>query len=176
MVQYNALKTAPRAIKKIEQWLMDWVRITAMGKAIKLPETEGIRPQEDFLVTYKDLDSKYATTCLCDIYRAENSRTMDQLPMLEDYVSEFTNFLCCNKPHSTGLSANAAKLEAAKPVNALTIVGGTRAIPTCLCGDKHYYADCYIINDKHPKRPKGYKPLVKKLRKVMEARKDVKIE
>jgi hypothetical protein len=34
--QYNALKTAPRAIKKIEHWLTDWVRITAMGKAIKL--------------------------------------------------------------------------------------------------------------------------------------------
>src|SRR3954447_14007864 len=58
--QYTALKTAPRAIKKIEQWLADWTRITAMGRSINLPETEGIRPQEDFLVACKELDNEYA--------------------------------------------------------------------------------------------------------------------
>jgi hypothetical protein len=64
-------------------------------------------------------------------------------------------------------------LEAA---NTSTAVGGSRAVPTCVCRDKHYYADCYIINDKHPKRPKGYKPSPEKLKKVTEARKDPKVE
>src|SRR4051794_40674156 len=104
--------------------------ITAMRKAIKLPETEGIHLQEDFLVVYKDLDSEYATTYLYDVYRVKNSGITDQLPTLEDYMSKFTNFLHCNKPHSTGLSTNAAELEAANPANTLTTTGGTRAIPT----------------------------------------------
>ena len=73
--QYNALKTAPRAVKKIEQWLADWTQITSMGKSIKLPETERIRLQEDFLVACKDLDSEYAVTCLRDVYKAENAGT-----------------------------------------------------------------------------------------------------
>ncbi|KAF1922580.1 uncharacterized protein M421DRAFT_10442 [Didymella exigua CBS 183.55] len=39
--KYNTLKTAPRAAKKVEQWLTDWVYITAQGKSITLPETDG---------------------------------------------------------------------------------------------------------------------------------------
>jgi hypothetical protein len=49
--KYNALKIAPRAVKKVEQWLSDWVHITAQDKSTKLPETEGNKPQEDFLMT-----------------------------------------------------------------------------------------------------------------------------
>jgi hypothetical protein len=75
IAQYNALKTALRAIKKIEQWLADWTRVTSMGKSIDLPETERIQLQEDFLVACKDLDSEYAVTCLRDIYKAENAST-----------------------------------------------------------------------------------------------------
>lgn len=174
--QYNALKTAPRAIKKIEQWLADWTRITSMCKSVNLPDTEGIRPQEDFLVACKDLDSEYATTCLRDVYRAENAGTTSQLPTLEDYVSEFTNFLRRNKPHSSGLATNVAELEAANTANTTTTSSSSRTVPTCICGDKHYYADCFIINDKHPKRPRSYKPSTEKLRKVIEARKDPKTE
>ncbi|KAI9855525.1 MAG: hypothetical protein M1813_009753 [Trichoglossum hirsutum] len=73
--QYNALKTASRAVKKIEQWLADWTRVTSMGKSISLSKTEGVRPQEDFLVACKDLDSEYAVTCLRDVYKAENAGT-----------------------------------------------------------------------------------------------------
>ncbi len=65
--KYNTLKTAPRAAKKIEQWLSDWVYITAQGKAVGLPETDGNRPQEDFLIACKALDQEYATSCLREI-------------------------------------------------------------------------------------------------------------
>ena len=39
--KYIALKIAPWAAKKVEQWLADWIFITAQGKAIRLPETDG---------------------------------------------------------------------------------------------------------------------------------------
>ncbi|KAI9779498.1 MAG: hypothetical protein M1839_007306 [Geoglossum umbratile] len=71
-----------------------------------------------------------------------------------------------NKSHSSGLSANAAELEAANPVNTMTLSSNSQTAPTCICRDKHYYADCFIINDKHPKQPRGYKPSSEKLRKA----------
>jgi hypothetical protein len=44
--KYNTLKTTLRAAKKVEQWLADWIYITAQGKADGLPETDSNRPQE----------------------------------------------------------------------------------------------------------------------------------
>src|SRR5579862_240664 len=84
--QYIALKAAPRSVKKIEQWLADWTRITALGKSISLPDTQGTNPIEDFLIARTEIDNGYATTCLRDLYKAENEGTTDQLPTLDDYI------------------------------------------------------------------------------------------
>ncbi|KAF2022956.1 hypothetical protein EK21DRAFT_105547 [Setomelanomma holmii] len=78
--KYNTLKTAPRAAKKVEQWLTDWVYITAHGKSIKLPETDGNRTQEDS--------------------RGSTGETSS----LETYVAEMTTYLRRTKPPSTGLA------------------------------------------------------------------------
>jgi hypothetical protein len=108
--KYNALKTAPRAVKKVEQWLSDWVHITAQSKSIKLPETEGNRPQEDFLIACKELDQEYATSCLREIFKHEARGTTVEISSLETYVAEMTTYLRRTKPHSTGLAVSAAEL------------------------------------------------------------------
>ena len=87
------MKVAPSSLKKLEHWLSEWTQVTSMGKLLNLPETDGIRPQENFLISCKAIDVEYATTCLRDIYKAENTDTTDSLPTLDDYVVEFTAFL-----------------------------------------------------------------------------------
>src|SRR4051794_28186390 len=42
----------------------------------------------------------------------------------------------------------------------------TRTILQYIYKDKHYYTDCFIINNTHPKQPTDYKPFSEKLRKV----------
>ena len=96
--KYFGLKVAPTAVSKLGDWFSNWTRITTIGKSMNLPETDGIRPQEDFLVACKALNQEYATTCLRDFYRAENAGTTDSLPSLDDNVTEITVFLRRNKP------------------------------------------------------------------------------
>ncbi|KAI0992344.1 hypothetical protein K3495_g15842, partial [Podosphaera aphanis] len=162
--RYNALKIAPSSSKKIESWLAEWTRITSMGKSIRLPETDGIRPQEDFLVACKALDQEYATTCLRDVYKAENTGTMDTLPTLDDYVAEFTAYLRRNRPDSSSLVTVAADLKVATLFDEEHCYNNNknnnngRKVPKCVCGMKHWYSDCFIINKEHPKRPANFRP------------------
>jgi hypothetical protein len=181
--KYNALKTAPRAAKKVEQWLSDWVHITAQGKSIKLPETEGNRPQEDFLIACKALDQEYATSCLREIFKHEAQGTTAEMSSLETYVAEMTTYLRRTKPHSTGLAVSAAELGITQPNEPQPTDSnrghghrdGARPTPTCICGKKHWYADCFILNTRHPRRPKNYQPAADVARKVEEVRRDPRI-
>ncbi|KAI1507131.1 hypothetical protein Ptr86124_013934 [Pyrenophora tritici-repentis] len=182
--KYNALKTAPRATKKVEQWLADWTYITAQGKTVSLPETDGNRPQEDFLIACKALDQEYATSCLREIFKHEARGTTAEISSLETYVAEMTTYLRRTKPHSTGLAVSAAELGITKPTETPSTSrghrdgahrDGARPTPTCVCGKQHWYTDCFILNPRHPARPKTYQPAAEAVRKVEEARKDSKI-
>lgn len=162
-----------------------------MGKSINLPETDGIRLQEDFLVACRAIDQEYATTCLRDVYKAENSGNTESIPTLDDYVSEFTAYLRRNRPHFSGLATVAADLKVATPyveVQSNNDINNnnsnsnnnnnlkSKKAPNCLCGAKHWYSDCFIINREHPKRPANYEPPLATQRLVEEARRDQKIE
>jgi hypothetical protein len=177
--KYNALKIAPRAAKKVEQWLADWTFITAQGKAVRLPETDGNRPQEDFLIACKALDQEYATSCLREIFKRKAQGTTNKISLLETYVAKMRTYLRRTKPHSTGLAVSAAELGITKPTETTFTGqgyrGGARPTPTCICGNEHWYTDCFIVNPRHPGRPKTYQPAAEAVRKVEEARKDLKM-
>ncbi|KAF1922775.1 uncharacterized protein M421DRAFT_10234 [Didymella exigua CBS 183.55] len=109
------VRTPRPTAKKIEQWLTDWVYITTQGKLITLLETDGNRPQEDFLIACKALDQEYATSCLREIFKHEARGTTAEISSLETYVAEMTTYLRRTKPQSTGLAVSAAKLRITKP-------------------------------------------------------------
>jgi hypothetical protein len=176
--KYNALKIAPQAAKKVEQWLTDWVYITTQGKSIKLPETDGNRPQEDFLIACKALDQEYATCCLREIIKHEARGTTIKISSLETYVAEMTTYLRRTKAHSTGLAVSAAELGITKPTETTSASrghrGSARPTPTRICGKEHWYTGCFILNPRHLGRPKTYQPAAEAVRKVEEAQKDPK--
>jgi hypothetical protein len=141
---------------------------------IKLPETEGNRPQEDFLDACKALDQEYATSCLCEIFKHEAQGTTAEMPTLETYIAEMTTYLRRTKPHSTGLAVSAAELGIAHPKKPQPTEGnrgrgnrdGVQQTPICICGMGHWYADCFIPNALHPRHPKNYRPATDVARKV----------
>jgi hypothetical protein len=78
---------------------------------------------------------------------------------VEDYVSKFTAYLKRVRPLSTGLSSMAAELDAAKPQQQQQQQkkkDGNKVRPQCSCGLKHSLVDCWLINTKHPQRPKAH--------------------
>jgi hypothetical protein len=96
------------------------------------------------------------------------------------YVAEMTTYLRRTKPHSTGLAVSAAELGITNPTEPRPTSNrghrdGARPTPTCICGKQHWYTDCFILNPRHPGRPKTYRPAAEAVRKVEEARKDPKI-
>lgn len=91
--RYKNLKSAPRLMKNLEHWLSELTQVTSIGKLRNLPETGSFKPQEDFLISCKDLDPEYATTCPCHMQNAKNAGAIDSLPTLDDYVVELTAFL-----------------------------------------------------------------------------------
>ena len=178
--KYFALKTVPVAVSKLDDWFSNWTRITTIGKSMIIPETGGIRPQEDFLVACKVLDQDYAMTCLRELYMPENAGTTDALPSLDYYLAEIIAFLRRNKPQLSGFSVAASSLEVAKsfnkkPTGASKNRRNGKPIPECFYGSRHWYADCFIINEDHHERPHFY-PKSEVLHRVELARRDPKIE
>jgi hypothetical protein len=99
---------------------------------------------------------------------------------LETYVAEITTYLRRTKPHSTSLAVSAAELGIATEPQPTRNRGqghrdGARPTPTCICGKEHWYADCFILNTRHPRRPRNYQPAADITRKVEEARRDPRI-
>ncbi|KAI8941682.1 hypothetical protein NX059_002893 [Plenodomus lindquistii] len=99
---------------------------------------------------------------------------------LKIYVSEMTTSLRRTKPHSTGLAVSATKLGIMKSTETPSTDrghrDGTQPIPTCVCGKQHWYTNCFILNPRHPARPKTFQPTAEALHKVEEARKDPKTD
>jgi hypothetical protein len=142
-------------------------------------KTDGNQPQEDFLIACKALDLEYATSCLREIFKHEARGTTKEISLLETYVAEMTTYLRCTKPHSTGLAVSAAELGITKPTETTSTGrghrGSTRPTPTCICGNEHWYTECFILNPRHPAHPKFYQPTAEAVLKVEEARKDSKM-
>lgn len=127
------------------------------------------------------MDAEYATTCLRDIYKAENAGTTDLLPTLDDYVVEFTAYLRRNKTISSSLSVVAAELQIVKPVNDKSVGSkknrqNIKPVPKCLCGENHMFSDCFVINEDHPDRPSNFRSSETVNELVRTARRDPKVE
>ncbi|KAI1553796.1 hypothetical protein PtrEW7m1_012357, partial [Pyrenophora tritici-repentis] len=112
IARYTNLKTAPRNLKKLDEWMADWIHITSQCQSINLPETTSYRPQEDFLIACQAHYPNYATTCLDQIYEHEINGT--NLLSLPAYVEKMTKYIRraaqTTATESSVLSTSAAKL------------------------------------------------------------------
>ena len=156
---------------------------------MQLPEVNGERPQFDFLLAIKQIDSSFSATNINDI---ENRLLEDRpIPELDHFIQRFRNQYRMEeaaglKYHRTALATlhgldedGKPKPNSNNPNNSNNSKDESRAIQAnqlrgkkkCPCNEKqrHEFAECYNCNPS--KRPKTWvvKPYIKeRINKAME--------
>jgi hypothetical protein len=174
--KYASLKTAARG-KKTEAWLRQWLEVIRECKEVEIQEVSSTRPQEDFCLAIRAIDTEYSISALRDLLKAKREGT--KIASIEDYISDFTTYLRRVFPLNSGLGAYGADFDAAssfepppKPESSSSSNKGSRRkyIPKCLCGKLEYWSDCPYCNPKI--RTTSWKPDPAIQRQVNKALKD----
>jgi hypothetical protein len=182
--KYNALKKVPASVKAYDAWLDRWIYVVAQGQSISLPETVENRPLEDFATTLRAKEPEFAIAILRELYAAEEDPTI-VLKSFTSYVAEIRKLWRRTHP-VVNLSTHAADIEITKPAggssgnnkgnNNNDRAPRRQAPGLCLCGESHWYADCFHLNTKHPKRPAGFRSPANIVNKIKEGRKIERVD
>ncbi|KAG9383972.1 hypothetical protein A1F94_005883 [Pyrenophora tritici-repentis] len=118
-----------------------WIKITDQMRTLNLPDVNGSRSQEDFLIAVKPLDDAWATMTLTDLLAKDEAGT--PVPSLRDYVSKFRTFHSRTSPRAAGIGTFSATLGMAD-----TNGGHKQRKPKCFCGEYHLFIECKYCNPK----------------------------
>ncbi|KAA8616515.1 hypothetical protein PtrV1_09816 [Pyrenophora tritici-repentis] len=140
VVKYRDLQATRRG-RAVEGWLDDWIKITDQMRTLNLPDVNGSRSQEDFLIAVKPLDDAWATMKLTDLLAKDEAGT--PVPSLRDYVSKFRTFHSRTSPRAAGIGTFSATLGMAD-----TNGGHKQRKPKCFCGEYHLFIECKYCNPK----------------------------
>ncbi|KAI1682601.1 hypothetical protein KJE20_07333 [Pyrenophora tritici-repentis] len=140
VVKYRDLQATRRG-RAVEGWLDDWIKITDQMRTLNLPDVNGSRSQEDFLIAVKPLDDAWATMTLTDLLAKDEAGT--PVPSLRDYVSKFRTFHSRTSPRAAGIGTFSATLGMAD-----TNGGHKQRKPKCFCGEYHLFIECKYCNPK----------------------------
>ncbi|KAI1529664.1 hypothetical protein PtrSN002B_011109 [Pyrenophora tritici-repentis] len=140
VVKYRDLQATRRG-RAVEGWLDDWIKITDQMRTLNLPDVNGSRSQEDFLIAVKPLDNAWATMTLTDLLAKDEAGT--PVPSLRDYVSKFRTFHSRTSPRAAGIGTFSATLGMAD-----TNGGHKQRKPKCFCGEYHLFIECKYCNPK----------------------------
>jgi hypothetical protein len=138
VVKYRDLQATRRG-RAVEGWLDDWIKITDQMRTLKLPDVDGSRSQEDFLIAVKPLDDAWATMSLTDLLSKDEAGT--PVPSLRDYVAKFRTFHSRTSPRAAGIGTFSASLRMADGDH-------KQRKPKCFCGEYHLFVDCKYCNPK----------------------------
>ncbi|SLM38807.1 Ribonuclease H-like domain [Lasallia pustulata] len=146
--------------QNIKTWLDKWDCVYTEALNINLPEVKGNRPMEDFLMAVESKDPHFTSTYMMkledgeinDIYTlAERFRHQLRLKAIYQpnksithtaFAAEATNTATASKLDASKLDAS--KSEASK--SKASYKGNKKDKPDCLCGQKHFYSECYYFN------------------------------
>lgn len=153
--QYAALKVAPKAISKHEQWMADWARIVDVATTLGLPEVQGTRAQEDFIIACMDFYPEYSAHCQQQIYAAETPEQKAALPSVKQLAAQFTRVMTTKKQRQEHASAHATLGAAEEGKSQKQNQQRSQGKKTCICGGQHLFEDCFYLNPS--KRPTNWK-------------------
>ena len=151
--EYRLLLRAPK-YQDTDKWLLNWERIYQEALSIDLPEVQKDRPSYDFLNAVKTLDAGFASTNLNTLLQGINPTSLLQLiDRFRDW-RRITTSESKSASHSAFITQNEPPAEPpAAPQNKQK--GPYK--PTCLCGEKHWYAECYYVNPAGNPRPTSWR-------------------
>lgn len=175
--QYKRLRKGPSSRQNVESWLDDYLKMYTLGKESKVAElTDGKRAYRDFLYAIENTAPTFA-----DIHELRIDTVPDYDSQLLLTIENFRHYIRLKKVReattSTSNSAFAAnksnnKSSSRTPSSSRTssFRGGNRTPPTCICGSKHWYSECFYLNE--DKCPANWKPNKEVQKKVNEGLKN----
>ena len=141
--RYQAVCTRPREAS-LDAWLDEWMMVARLLEEAKMPEAEGNRAQEDFILSIRGLDDKWAARQLIELINKEHQG--QQYTSTVDLVTGFRSYYRYMHPNASSLSPF-AMLSATPSTDGLkTLAVSPQRRTTCLCGDSHRFKDCLYVN------------------------------
>ncbi|KAF2628803.1 hypothetical protein BU25DRAFT_409834, partial [Macroventuria anomochaeta] len=149
---YRAVCTRPKKAN-LDAWFNEWVTITRLLTEARMPEIDGNRSQEDFILSIRGLDHSWAATQLQGLIRKDQRG--EQYASTADLVAEFRSYYRCARLIESLIGTFARLGFATKPDGPISRGESIRRV-ICLCGDKHKFKDCPYVN--HSLRQRHWMP------------------
>ena len=166
--QYRKLCEGLRT-QDVDKWLDEWIRCFDLAKEYRIAEIiNEKRSVRDFLLAVDDLDSTFSGSKM-DLL---DNATMN----IHTIIEEFRNRIRLRKTKKSAPASHSAfpvaeTKESSKDSNKRPSFRGKSIEPAkCICGKKHWYSNCFYLNQK--KRPSGWKADPEIQEKVQNAMKE----
>lgn len=180
--QFHQLAKGPTN-QNIETWLDDWTDMFHEATRLGVAEVAGNRAFRDFFLAIRAVDPVYADTRRYGRENMEDLAKADgillNLCSMDEEVERYRNSYRLKQAssatkHSRSSFATDATTPTFKAKTGRVKPKRSKKIPTCICGDKMWFADCpYIVPSK---AHRGWKEDPAIRNKVNEALQDSKIE
>ena len=133
--KYHLITKGPKGTKVLE-WLARYKRVYADIKKLNMPEIQGDSPVWDFINAAKSINEKWATGIRLQLtISADQNKDFNiNLPALIQNLQTFQRSLQVAHGQSTMTSAFHATHSP------------SLTIPTCICGEKHWFNQCNYLN------------------------------
>ena len=176
--QYNRMTKGPSNRQNIDAWLDDYLKMLTLAKQAKIAEvTDSKRAYRDFLHSIEKTAPTFA-----EVYELQLETVTDHEAQLIALIDVFRHHMRMKEARKgKGTISNSAFVaDEDKDSNdrdssrtpTPSFRGHQHEHPSCYCGGKHQYGDCFYINEKV--RPKGWKLKPEIMAKIEEAMKDSK--
>ena len=144
--RYEKLRRGP-GNQNIEAWINDYQQMYYEATASNLPEVQGDGAISDFLLAYHTKHPSFADSEMSYLNRKPGKRTMHQyIDSYRQHARVMTTAEKSHNLHSSGGEHSAFAAGRKTSENAATFRGNKVDGPTCVCGKKHWYGDCFYYN------------------------------
>jgi hypothetical protein len=159
--RYYAVLKAPNR-SKIDTWITSWQRILTEAQKLDLPDIKNLRPTRQFLQAVSSIDPAFTDYWINKMEDEARNKPNWQDSFPDGIkISEIFERLHKAK-RATGSKAVFSTFQDEGPnqsnngYNDGDKGSNRRSKPSCLCGKKHYYSECYYLSK--AARPNGWKP------------------
>ncbi|KAG6995781.1 hypothetical protein G7Y79_00042g078860 [Physcia stellaris] len=174
--EYNRLIKGPSNRQSIDVWIDDYLKMLALAKQAKIAEvTDSKRAYRDFLQAIDKTASTFA-----EVYLLQQDNVTNHETQLLTLIETFRHHMRLKEARrGKGTISNSAfAADESKDTNGRnssgtsSFRGQNQSRDPCICGKKHFYGDCFYLNENI--RPDDFKLKPEIVAKIDEAKKNPK--
>ncbi|PHH87413.1 hypothetical protein CDD83_8905 [Cordyceps sp. RAO-2017] len=163
--RYHAtLKAVSRT--KVEEWISKWQVVLNEAKNLDLPDVKDLRPTRHVLKAVSAIDSTFSKVWINQMEANALSNSDDEWQKTFPDGIKISEIFKRSYRSTTSISDTKGAFSTDQGEGEPDASGGTRTSkftnrnqggkPTCLCGHRHFYLECYYLSELV--RPEGWSP------------------